>query len=115
ANIFSFMSMKNLSMICDIYDPLTLKAYSRDPRYIARKAQQYLLSTKIADTIYCGPEAEFFILDHVAYNVNEFSSWYKVDSREGFWNTGSETEVNLEHKIRQKEGYFPVPPADSTN
>jgi glutamine synthetase len=115
ANIDPFMSMKNLSMICDIYDPLTLKAYSRDPRYIARKAQQYLLSTKIADSIYCGPEAEFFILDHVAYNVNEFSSWYKVDSREGFWNTGSETEANLGHKIRQKEGYFPVPPADSTN
>jgi glutamine synthetase len=64
---------------------------------------------------YFGPEAEFFILDHVAYNVNEYSSWYKIDSREGFWNTGSELEANLGHKIRQKEGYFPVPPSDSTN
>jgi glutamine synthetase len=115
ANIDPFMQTKNLSMICDIYSPMTMQPYDRDPRYIAKKAEAYLRSTKIADTIYCGPEAEFFILDHVAYNVNEYSSWYKVDSREGFWNTGTELEANLGHKIRQKEGYFPVPPADSTN
>ncbi len=115
ANIDPFITMKNLSMVCDIYDPMTGKAYSRDPRYVARKAEEYLRSTKIADSILCGPEAEFFILDHVAYNVNEFSSWYHVDSREGFWNSGTEKEANLGHKIRQKEGYFPVPPADSTN
>jgi glutamine synthetase len=110
-----FIKTKSISLICDIYDPLTRKPYSRDPRYVARKANAYLVSTKIADTAYFGPEAEFFILDHVAYNINEYSSWYKIDSREGFWNTGSELETNLGHKIRQKEGYFPVPPADSTN
>jgi len=115
ANIDPFIQMKSLSIICDIYDPLTKEPYSRDPRYIAKKANAFLDNTKIADTAYFGPEAEFFILDHVAYNVNEYSSWYKVDSREGFWNTGSELEANLGHKIRQKEGYFPVPPADSTN
>jgi glutamine synthetase len=115
ANIDPFIQMKSLSMTCDIYDPLSKEPYSRDPRYIARKATMYLEKTKIADTAFFGPEAEFFILDHVAYNVNEYSSWYKVDSREGFWNTGSELEANLGHKIRQKEGYFPVPPADSTN
>ena len=110
-----FIQAKNISMICDIYDPITRQPYSRDPRYIARKAEEFLRTSKIADTAYFGPEAEFFILDHVAYNINEYSSWYKVDSREGFWNTGSELESNLGHKIRQKEGYFPVPPADSTN
>jgi glutamine synthetase len=115
ANIDPFIQMKSLSMICDITDPITKEPYSRDPRYIAKKAIAFLEKSKIADTAYFGPEAEFFILDHVAYNVNEYSSWYKVDSREGFWNTGSELEVNLGHKIRQKEGYFPVPPADSTN
>jgi len=115
ATIDPFIVTKNLSMICDIYSPATKERYSRDPRYIAYKAEEYLKQTKIADTIYCGPEAEFFILDHVAYNVNEYSSWYKVDSREGFWNTGTELEANLGHKIRLKEGYFPVPPADSTN
>jgi glutamine synthetase len=115
ANVDPFIQMKSLSMICDIYDPLTKEPYSRDPRFIAKKATQFLENSRIADTSYFGPEAEFFILDHVAYNVNEYSSWYKVDSREGFWNTGSELEVNLGHKIRQKEGYSPVPPADSTN
>jgi glutamine synthetase len=110
-----FIQTKNISMICDIYDPITRQPYSRDPRYIARKAEEFLRVSKIADIAYFGPEAEFFILDHVAYNINEYSSWYKVDSREGFWNTGSELESNLGHKIRQKEGYFPVPPADSTN
>lgn len=115
AHIDPFIKTTTLSMTCDIYDPITKQPYSRDPRYIARKATEYLRSSKIAENAYFGPEAEFFILDHVAYNVNEYSSWYKIDSREGFWNTGSELEANLGHKIRQKEGYFPVPPADSTN
>ncbi|MGH2575467.1 MAG: type I glutamate--ammonia ligase, partial [Ignavibacteria bacterium] len=115
ANVDPFIKTKSLSMICDIVDPITRESYSRDPRYVAKKAERYLRKMKIAENAYFGPEAEFFILDHVAYNVNEYSSWYKVDSREGFWNTGSELEANLGHKIRQKEGYFPVPPADSTN
>jgi len=89
--------------------------YDRDPRLIARKAVEYMKSTGVADVAHFGPEAEFFILDHVAYNINEYSSWYRIDSREGFWNTGSEAEANLGHKIKVKEGYFPVPPSDSTN
>ncbi|MBK6506486.1 MAG: type I glutamate--ammonia ligase [Ignavibacteria bacterium] len=115
ANIDPFMPAKTLSMICDIYEPESRKIYDFDPRNIARKAIEYLKSTGIADTAYFGPEAEFFILDHVAYNINEYSSWYRVDSTEGFWNTGSENEMNLGHKIRLKEGYVPVPPSDSTN
>jgi len=115
AKIDPFIKTKSLSIICDIFDPMTKQPYDHDPRYIAKKAVEYLLSTGIADTAYFGPEAEFFILDHVAYNVNEYSGWYRIDSREGFWNTGSENEANLGHKIRIKEGYFPVPPADSTN
>jgi glutamine synthetase len=115
AAIDPFIKFKSLSMICDIKDPDTLDNYSRDPRWIAKKAVEFLQTTKIAQNVYFGPEAEFFILDHVAYNVNEYSSWYKIDSIEGFWNTGSEHEANLGHKIRLKEGYFPVPPADSTN
>jgi glutamine synthetase len=115
ANIDPFIKTKSLSLICDIIDPITKERYSRDPRYVATKAVDYLHSTKIADAVFFGPEAEFFILDHVAYNINEYSSWYKIDSIEGFWNTGSEHEANLGHKLRLKEGYFPVPPADSTN
>jgi len=110
-----FIKMKTLNFICDIVDPITKEPYNRDPRRIAKRAHEYLLSTGLADTAYFGPEAEFFILDHVAYNINEYSSWYRIDSHEGFWNSGSEREVNLGHKIRVKEGYFPVPPADSTN
>lgn len=115
ANVDPFMKTKTLSLICDIYDPITKKPYDFDPRYVAKKALNYLHSTGIADVVYFGPEAEFFILDHVAYNINEYSSWFRIDSREGFWNTGSENEANLGHKIRLKEGYFPVPPSDSTN
>ncbi|MCI0448436.1 MAG: type I glutamate--ammonia ligase [Chlorobi bacterium] len=115
ARVDPFIKTKSLSLICDIIDPISKAPYSRDPRYVVKKAEEFLKKSKIADNAYFGPEAEFFILDHVAYNVNEYSSWYKIDSREGFWNTGSELEANLGHKIRQKEGYFPVPPADSTN
>jgi glutamine synthetase len=115
AHIDPFMKEKTLSMLCDIMDPVTKEYYDHDPRVIAKRANDYLKSTGLADIAYFGLEAEFFILEHVAYNINEFSSWYRIDSREGFWNTGSEQEVNLGHKIRIKEGYFPVPPSDSTN
>lgn len=115
AQIDSFIKVPTLSMICDIFDPISKQYYDMDPRFICKKALEYLKSTGIADSVFFGPEAEFFILDHVAYNVNEYSSWYKIDSVEGFWNTGTEHEANLGHKIRIKEGYFPVPPADSTN
>ena len=115
AKIDPFIKHKSLYIICDIVDPMTMKPYERDPRLIARKAVEYMKSTGVADVAHFGPEAEFFILDHVAYNINEYSSWYRIDSREGFWNTGSEAEANLGHKIKVKEGYFPVPPSDSTN
>lgn len=102
-----------LSIICDVYDPLTRKPYSRDPRYIAKKAEQYLKSTGVADTSYWGPEMEFFILDDIRFGQNQHYGFYYIDSIEGAWNTGREENPNLGYKPRYKEGYFPVPPHDS--
>jgi glutamine synthetase len=102
-----------LSVICDIYDPISRKPYSRDPRYIAHKAEEYLKSTGVADTSYWGPELEFFIFDDIRFDSTENSSYYYVDSIEGEWNTGREEKPNLGYKPRYKEGYFPVPPHDS--
>jgi glutamine synthetase len=96
-----------------VFDPLTKQKYDRDPRNIAQKAEAYLKQTGIADTAYFGPEAEFFIFDDIRYDSNEFSSYYFLDSAEGKWNSGREENPNLGYKIRHKEGYFPVPPADS--
>jgi len=103
-----------LSLICDIYDPLSRKPYTRDPRYIAKKAEKYLRDSGIADTIYFGPEAEFFIFNDVRFDQTENSAYYYINSDEGDWNTGrDESGKNLGYKIRFKEGYFPVPPHDS--
>ncbi len=102
-----------LSIICDIYDPLTKQPYSRDPRYIAKKAEAYLRSTGIADTSYWGPEAEFFVFDDIRFDQTENAGYYYVDSIEGDWNTGRDERPNLGYKPRYKEGYFPVPPHDS--
>jgi glutamine synthetase len=102
-----------LSIICDVHDPLTRKPYSRDPRYIARKAEKYLKSTGIADVSYWGPEMEFFIFDDVRFDQNHHCGFYYIDSIEGSWNTGKEENPNLGYKPRYKEGYFPVPPHDS--
>lgn len=102
-----------LSLICDIYDPLTKKPYSRDPRYVAKKAEEYLKSTGIADTSYWGPEMEFFIFDDIRFDQTENSGYYFIDSIEGEWNTGRDERPNLGYKPRYKEGYFPVPPHDS--
>ena len=102
-----------LSIICDVFDPINKKAYTRDPRFIAKKAVQHLKSTGIADTCYCGPEAEFFIFDDVRFDQDQKSGYYFIDSVEADWNSGKEEKPNLAYKPRYKEGYFPVPPTDS--
>lgn len=102
-----------LSIICDIYDPISGKAYARDPRNIAHKAEEYLKSTGIADTAYFGPELEFFIFNSLRYDQNQHSGYYYVDSVEGIWNSGKDENPNLAFKPRYKEGYFPVPPTDT--
>jgi glutamine synthetase len=112
AFIDQFIEIKTLSLICDVYDPITKERYERCPRSIAQKAEAYLKSTGIADTAYFGAEAEFFILDDVRFDTNEHSSYYYIDSVEGRWNSGRDEMPNLAHKPRYKEGYFPVPPTD---
>ena len=116
AFIDPFSAHPTLSRACDTYDPLTKEPYDRDPRGIAKKAEAYLKSTGIADTAYFGPEAEFFIFDSVSYDSTSNAAFYKVDSIEATWNRGREKEdngtPNLGYKIRHKEGYFPVAPAD---
>jgi glutamine synthetase len=107
-----FCSVPTLGLVCDILDPITQESYSRDPRYIAKKAEAYLLKSKLGDVAYFGPEAEFFIFDGARYDQNAHSGYYFIESEEGVWNSGSDG-VNLGYKPRHKEGYFPVPPTDS--
>ncbi|MPZ52904.1 MAG: type I glutamate--ammonia ligase [Acidimicrobiia bacterium] len=108
-----FRARKTLIVYCHVHDPLTGEAYSRDPRNVTRKAEQYLATSDVADTSYMGPEAEFFILDDVRFDSGGNTSFYSVDSIEGSWNTGREEEGgNLGYKPRTKGGYFPVPPMD---
>jgi glutamine synthetase len=102
-----------LSIICDIYEPLNKQPYTRDPRYIAKKAEEYLKSSGIADLSYWGPEMEFFIFDDIRFDQNQHYGFYYIDSDEAAWNTGREEKPNLGYKLRYKEGYFPVPPHDS--
>jgi glutamine synthetase len=112
AQIDPVLSIPTIDIICNVVDPITRKPYSRDPRYVAHKAEAYLKSTGIADISYWGPEAEFYMFDGVRYDQNAQSGYYFIDSREGVWNTGREENPNLGYKIRHKEGYFPVPPSD---
>jgi glutamine synthetase len=107
-----FTELATLSMICNIQDPLTREDYTRDPRNVARKAVNFLKSTGIADRCLVGPEAEFFIFDDVRFEQTPNQGFYYIDSIEGQWNRGTDEGPNLGHKLRYKEGYFPVPPAD---
>ncbi|MBF0103577.1 MAG: type I glutamate--ammonia ligase [Desulfobacterales bacterium] len=112
AKIDPFFEETTLVLIGNIVDPLTREPYSRDPRYIAQKAEAYLKQTGIGDVSYFGPEAEFFIFDNVRFDSRRNSAFYEVDSIEGIWNSGREESPNLGYKPRHKEGYFPVPPTD---
>jgi len=113
ARIDPFMTRPTVAILCDIEDPITREAYSRDPRNISKKALSYLKRTGIADSAFFGPELEFFIFDDVRYDQTSNSGYYFVDSVEGIWNSGREEYPNLAYKPRHKEGYFPTPPADS--
>ena len=99
--------------VCDIVDPITREPYGRDPRYVSRKAAAYLKQTGIADTCFCGPEAEFSVFDNVRYGSSPNASFYEVDSAEAAWNTSSDNGPNLGYKIQHKGGYFPVMPTDT--
>ena len=108
-----FFKHPTLVLMCDIVDPITRERYSRDPRYIATKAENYLKQSGIGDTAYFGPEAEFFIFDDARFSTGPDHSFYSVDSIEGSWNTGREEDGgNLGFKPRAQEGYFPTPPID---
>jgi glutamine synthetase len=112
AKMDPFFEVPTLVLICDIKDPITFESYTRDPRFIARKAENYLKSTGIGDTVYIGPEAEFFIFDDIRFESAQNRAFYEIDSIEGAWNTGRDEGPNLGYKPRYKEAYFPVPPMD---
>jgi glutamine synthetase len=112
-----FTKDPTLSIIANISDPITRADYTRDPRNISRKAEAYLKTTGIGDSAYFGPEPEFFIFDSLRYDTTQNSSYYYIDSNEGNWNSGREGAVkegaNLGFKVKNKAGYFPVPPVDT--
>jgi len=107
-----FTEFPTLNLICNVKDPVTGASYTRDARYIARKAENYLKSTDVADVAYFGPELEFYIFDDIRFDQNYNYGYYFIESVEGFWNSGREEQPNLGYKPRYKEGYFPVPPMD---
>jgi glutamine synthetase len=112
AFIDPFCAVPTLSLTCTISETGTREAYTRDPRGIAQRAEKHLISTGLADTAVFGPEAEFFIFDNVQFDSKSNGTFYSVDSEEAIWNTGRDEMPNLGNKIRHKEGYFPVGPAD---
>jgi glutamine synthetase len=106
-------NIPTLVVTCDVYDPITLQPYERDPRFVAKKAEAYVKQTGIADTVFVGPEAEFFIFDNVRYGSNTNEAFYHIDSDEGWWNSGRGDRQNFGGQISPKRGYFPVPPTDT--
>ena len=113
AYVDPFRTHKTLNLTFFVHDPLTGAPYTRDPRNIARKAQDYLRGTGIGDTAFFGPEAEFYIFDSARFSTSENEGYYHIDSEEGAWNTGKDEDGgNLAYKPRYKGGYFPVPPMD---
>ncbi len=113
AKVDPFIEVPTLSLICNVVDPVTREGYSRDPRFVAIKAEAYLKSSGLGDTVFIGPEPEFFVFDDVRFASSANESFYSVDSVEGAWNTGREEFPNLGYKPAHKGGYFPCAPTDS--
>lgn len=113
AHLDPFTEIPTLTVICDVFDPLKKEYFSRDPRNLAKKAENYLKKSGIADKSYWGPEAEFFLFSSLSYNIEPYHNSYQLDSREAHWNAGKNGEPNTHITIRPKEGYYPVPPQDT--
>jgi glutamine synthetase len=111
-----FRTRPTIIINATVHQPLSLETYSRDPRTIAAKAEQYLIDSGIADTAYIGPEAEFFIFDSARFGQDVHGAFYEIDSIAGSWNADREFEAdgspNLAYKPAQQGGYFVLPPAD---
>src|SRR5579875_366147 len=107
-----FARVPTLSVTCTVHQPISLEPYSRDPRHVAQRAEEYLASSGIATTSYWGPEVEFYIFNSLAFDQTSHSGFYTIDSDEGIWNSGRNGTPNLAYRPRTKEGYFPVPPTD---
>jgi glutamine synthetase len=103
----------SLGKNCNIRDPVTGESYSRDARFVAQKAETYLTGTGIGDTSYFGPELEHFVFNGVRYDQGTNYGFYEINAQEANWDAGEGNGPNLGHKLRPKEGYFPVPPADT--
>ena len=113
ARIDPFRKHRTLNVNFFVHDPVTGEPYSRDPRNIARKAEEYLAASGIADTAFMAPEAEFYVFDSIRFGTDPHQSYHHIDSAEGWWNTGrEEAGGNLGYKVNYKGGYFPVPPVD---
>ncbi len=108
-----FFTDPTLVLICDIQDPITGQKYDKDPRYVAKKAEEYVKTSGVGDSIFFGPEAEFFLFNNVQINTYPHHSSFSVDSGEAVWNTGTAEGPNLGYKVRNKGGYFPCPPHDT--
>ncbi len=108
-----FSEVPTLVVICSIRDPVTGESYSRDVRHIAQKAEAYLKGTGLGDRAYFGPELEHFVFDGVRYDQGTNYGFYEIESHEANWDAGKANGESLGHKLRPKEGYFPVPPADT--
>jgi len=114
AHMDPFFAQSTMVIFCDILDPITGEAYNRDPRTTAKKAEAYLQASGLGDTVYIGPEPEFFIFDDVKYKADPYNTGFKLDSSELPSNDDTDYETgNMGHRPRVKGGYFPVPPVDS--
>ncbi|EIK0772306.1 MULTISPECIES: glutamate--ammonia ligase [Vibrio] len=110
-----FTEDATLNIRCDILEPATMQGYDRDPRSIAKRAEDFMRSTGVADTVLVGPEPEFFLFDDVKFSTDMSGSFFKIDDVEAAWNTGSDYEEgNKGHRPGVKGGYFPVAPVDSS-
>src|SRR5438105_6233910 len=105
-------NIRTRAVISDVIQPGSGERYSRDPRFIAKKAEAFLTQSGIATTAYFGPELEFYIFNSIRFGQDQRSGFYEIDSEEGIWNSGKNSAPNLGYRPRYKEGYFPVPPMD---
>src|SRR2546421_1432934 len=106
ATVDPVLQVPTLYLVCNVVDPITRESYTRDPRYIAQKAESYLAASGVADVSYWGPEAEFYIFNSLRFDQTPQSGYYFIDSQEGIWNSGADSGPNLANRPRYKEGYF---------
>jgi glutamine synthetase len=107
-----FSAQPSLILLANVAEPATGLGYERCPRSVAERAEAHLVASGLADHARIAPQAEFFVFDDVRFATSMQEAFWRVDSEEGPYNSGTRYEAGNRGHRPHSVAPLAVPPAD---